>query len=198
MDNPTSVEKANENLLHIVFHLGRFLWPGWRRTFPPGQLLFCFSIITINPIFITSYNLTKDVWVISDLLLKIHADFQPMLFLVISPGMNFAAICPTLSLSDKMQWYVPDDSLTMLQTSWIVCLWSSQITSSTFVIFSGNVPIEGHPECTVNNPQAYLSQCTYIYIYIFFFPPSMAWQLLWDQGLLIVNFHHHLHSYRIN
>jgi len=62
-------------------------------------------------------------------------------------GTNFAAIRLMLSSSARMCWHDPYDSPTRLQTSWIVCLLSSRITSSTSAIISGVVHVDGRPEC---------------------------------------------------
>jgi hypothetical protein len=119
MENPITFEKADQHWLHIAFHLQCFLQPGWRWTLPLGWWLFYFRVITINPTFITTYGLGKEVWVIADMLLKANTDFQLMLFWssVSSLGTNFAAIKLMLSLSNKMLWHVPCDTSTMLQTS---------------------------------------------------------------------------------
>jgi hypothetical protein len=53
-----------------------------------------------------------------------------------------------LSSSDKIQWHVPYDSPTMLQTSWIVRRWPSTIASHNFATFSVVVLVEGRPECS--------------------------------------------------
>lgn len=137
MPNPVSVGKAIQHWLQIAFHLPHFLQPGWRQTLLLGWLPFCFRIVPISPTFITSYNLGKQIWVCSDLLLMFRADFWPMLLL----GTNFAAVCLMLSSSDKMCWNVLYDSPIMLHTWWIVCLWSSWITSCTYATFSGVLPI---------------------------------------------------------
>jgi hypothetical protein len=60
---------------------------------------------------------------------------------------NFAAIHLMFSSSARMRWHDPYNSLTRLQTSWIVCLLSSRITSRTFAIISGVVHVESRPEC---------------------------------------------------
>jgi hypothetical protein len=44
----------------------------------------CFRFIPINPTFITSYDLGKEVCVDPDLLLKFFAELQPMLLLIVS------------------------------------------------------------------------------------------------------------------
>ena len=62
-------------------------------------------------------------------------------------GTNFAVIRLMLSSSARMCWHDPYDSPTRLQTSWIVCLLSSRITSSTSAIISGVVRVDGRPEC---------------------------------------------------
>jgi hypothetical protein len=62
-------------------------------------------------------------------------------------GTNFAAIRLMLSSSARMCWHDPYDSSTPLQTSWMVCLLSSRITSSTSAISSGVVHVDGRPEC---------------------------------------------------
>ena len=62
-------------------------------------------------------------------------------------GTNFAAIHLMFSSSARMRWYDPYDSPTWLQTSWIVCLLSSRITSCTFTIISGVVHVYRRPEC---------------------------------------------------
>jgi hypothetical protein len=104
--------------------------------------------MTINPNFIPSYDLGKEVWVIADMLLKVHADFQPMLLwsTVSSVDTNFAAINLMPSLSNKMPWHALYDTPTMLQTSCIVHLQSLQITSHSTATFSGIVVKEVHPQ----------------------------------------------------
>jgi len=62
-------------------------------------------------------------------------------------GTNFAAIRLMFSSSTRMRWHDAYDSPTWLQTSWIVCLLSSRITSRTFAIISGVVHVDGRPEC---------------------------------------------------
>lgn len=118
MANPVSVGKANQHWLHIAFHSLHFLQPGWRWTLLLGRLLFCCSIVPISPTFITSYNLGKQGWVYTDLLLMFHADFCPMLL----RGTNFTAICPMLKSSNKIRWHVLYDSPIMLHTWWILFL----------------------------------------------------------------------------
>lgn len=137
MTNHVSVGKANQHWLHIAFHSLDFLHPGWRWTLPLGWLLVCCRIVPISPTFITSYNLGYKVWACCDLLLMFHTDFWLMLLL----GMNFAVIRLMLSSSDKMRWHVPYDSPIMLHKWWIVCLWSSCITSCTYAAVSGILPI---------------------------------------------------------
>jgi hypothetical protein len=61
-------------------------------------------------------------------------------------GANFAAIRLMLSSSARMCWHDPYDSPTRLQTSWIVCLLSSRINSSTSAIISGVVHVDGRPD----------------------------------------------------
>ena len=62
-------------------------------------------------------------------------------------GTNFTAIHLMFSSSARMRWHDPYDSPAWLQTSWIVCLLSSRITSRTFAIISGVVQVDGQPEC---------------------------------------------------
>jgi hypothetical protein len=64
IDNPVNIKKADQHWLHVAFYLLRFIRPGWRWTLPLGRLLFCFRVVPINPTFITSYDLGKEVWVI--------------------------------------------------------------------------------------------------------------------------------------
>jgi len=143
LDNLVNVEKADQHWFHIAFHLLHLLWPGWGWTVPPGWLPFCISVVPINPTFITRYDLEKEVWVIADLLLKFCDDFQLMLLLVIGQQSwhEFCSILPHVEF-DKIHSHVPYGSPTLLQTSWIVCLWSSH----TFATLSCVVPAEGHPE----------------------------------------------------
>ena len=61
-------------------------------------------------------------------------------------GTNFAAVRLTWSSSTRMRWHDPYDSPTLLQTSWIVYLQSSRITSCTYAIISGVVHVDGRPE----------------------------------------------------
>jgi hypothetical protein len=77
---------------------------------------------------------------------------------------RFAAIRLKLSSSDKMRWHVPYDSTKMLQTSWIVRLRSSRITSRTFATFSGVVPIEGRPELSSSSTDVrpFLNRLNYL------------------------------------
>ena len=55
---------------------------------------------------------------------------------------NFAAIRLMISSSARMRWHDLYDSPMWLQTSWIVCLLSSRITSRTFSIISSDA--SGH------------------------------------------------------
>lgn len=107
-------------------------------------VLLRFRFVPINPTFITSYDLGKEVCVDPDLLLKFFADFQPMLLLIISqhPGHGFCRNLPHVEFIYQNALSCPCDSSTMLQTSWIICLWPLQITSHSFAIFSGNVPLK--------------------------------------------------------
>ena len=50
-------------------------------------------------------------------------------------------------LVSNIRWHDPYESPTRLQTSWIVCLLSSRITSRTFAIISGFVHVDDRPEC---------------------------------------------------
>lgn len=52
-----------------------------------------------------------------------------------SPGMNFAAVHLMLSLSNRMCWQVLYDIPTVLQMSWIICLWFLRIISHFFSFF---------------------------------------------------------------
>jgi len=70
---------------------------------------------------------------------------------------NFAAIRLMLSSSARMCWHDPYDSPTLLQTSWIVCLLSSRITSSTSAIISGVVHVDGRPECLSSSTDSWPS-----------------------------------------
>jgi len=62
-------------------------------------------------------------------------------------GTNFVAIRLMLSSSARMCWHDPYDSPTRLQTSWLACLLSSRITSSTSAIIHGVVHVDVRPEC---------------------------------------------------
>jgi hypothetical protein len=83
MANPVNNEKLT-NIDLTLLSLAYFLWMGWRWTHLLGLLLLCFRFIPLNPTFITSYDLGKEVWVVSDLLLKLHAALQLMLLLIIT------------------------------------------------------------------------------------------------------------------
>ena len=63
-----------------------------------------------------------------------------------SLGTNLAEIRLMFKLSAKMRWTVPNDSPTISQTSWIVCLRSARIASRTFAMFSDVVLVDGRPE----------------------------------------------------
>ena len=96
-----------------------------------------FRFIAINPTFITSYNLGKEECVDPDLLLKFCADLQLMLLLIISqqPGHEFCRNVPLIEFIYQNALSCPYDSFTMLQTSWIICLWPLRITSHSCNIF---------------------------------------------------------------
>ena len=126
-DNPVSVEKSDQHWLHIAFTCFAFF--GW------GVLRFRF--IPINPTFITSYDLGKEVWVDPDLLLKFRAALQPMLLLIVTqqPGHEFCRNLPHVEFIGQSAVACPYDSSTLLQTSWIICLWPLRITSHSCNIF---------------------------------------------------------------
>ena len=64
--NTLTIEKNNQHWLDMVPTLTCFfrLWLIW--TLPLWKLLFSFRIVTINPWFITSNNLLKDIFIITD------------------------------------------------------------------------------------------------------------------------------------
>jgi hypothetical protein len=85
-----------------------------------------------------------------DQLLKFHAELQPMLLLIVSqqPGHEFCRNLPHVEFVCQNALACPYDSSTMLQTSWIICVWPLRITLHSFATFSSIVPIEDCPECS--------------------------------------------------
>lgn len=119
VDNPVSVKKSHQLWLYIAFDLPYFFQSGWR--FPLRWLLFHFRVMPTNQIFIISYDLEKEVLVISAL--------------TSSFSTNFAAIYLMYSSSDKMLWHILYDSCTILQMSHTVLLWASRIALQTLPTF---------------------------------------------------------------
>ena len=74
-----------------------------------------------------------------------------------SLGTNLTEIHLMFKLSTKMCWMIPYDSLTVSQTSWIVCLQSATIASWTFAMFSSVVLVSGCPEYSSSSTDVYLS-----------------------------------------
>ena len=72
-------------------------------------------------------------------------------------GTNFAAIRLMCSSSTRMHWHDLYDCPMLLQTSWIVCLLSSRLTSCTFAIISRVVHVDGQPECLSSSTDFRLS-----------------------------------------
>jgi hypothetical protein len=72
--------------------------------------------------------------------------------LLSSISTSSVAMCCTLTSSDEIRWHITHNSLTTLQTSWIVRHQSSRKASCTFAIFSIMVLVECHPLtlCTIN------------------------------------------------
>jgi hypothetical protein len=87
------------------------------------------------------------VWVDPDLLLKFHAALQLMLLLIVGqqPGHEFCRNLPRVEFIRQSAVACPYDSSTVLQPSWIICLWPLRITSHSFATFFSIVPIEDCP-----------------------------------------------------
>ena len=80
--NTLTTEKNNQHRLDMAPTLTCFFRPWLVWTLPPWRLLFSFRIVTINPWFITSNNLLKDIFIITDHFQVVVSDFRATVFLL--------------------------------------------------------------------------------------------------------------------
>jgi hypothetical protein len=139
MDNPISVEKVDDYWLHVAFHLPHFLQLGWRWMLPSGKIAVSFHGCTHK----SNFHQQLQPWKES------LGNFWPAMSAALAWILQQSASCR----ADLTGWHTPYDSPTMWQKSWIVHLWSSQIPSHMFAIFSSAMLIEGHSEHSANFKQ---------------------------------------------
>ena len=82
MHNTFTIEKKNQLWLDMAPTLTCFFRPWLVWTLPLWRLLFSFRIVTINPWFITSNNLLKDIFIIPDHFQVVLSDFRAKVFLL--------------------------------------------------------------------------------------------------------------------
>ena len=140
--NALDVGKNDQHGLDIAVNLTRFFWPRWIWRLPLWRLLLSLRVITINPCFITGYDIGDEVGVLACCLSSLQTETRRAFWSLLSSlGTNLAEMCLMFKLSAKMRLTVPYDSPTISQTWWIVYLWSARIASRTFAMF-----VDGHPE----------------------------------------------------
>ena len=89
--NTLTIEKNNQHWLDMTPTLTCFFRPWLVWTLPLWRLLFSFRIVTINPWFITSNNLLKDIFIITEHFQVVLSALRVKLCSVVSNfGMNFA------------------------------------------------------------------------------------------------------------
>ena len=80
--NTLTIEKNNQHWVDMAPTLTCFFRPWLVWTLPLWRLLFSLRIITINPWFITSNNLLKEIFIITDHFQVVLSDFRAKVFLL--------------------------------------------------------------------------------------------------------------------
>ena len=162
--NTLRIEKNNQHWLDMAPTLTSFFRPWLVWMLPLWRLLFSFRIVTINPWFITSNNLLKDIFIITDHFQVIQSDFRAKV--VSNFGMDFehTRVIPKIlfEISQTVVFGIPR----LFSSSRTVNRRSPSIASGTRSMFFGVVLSEGRPERGSTDVRPFLNRLYHSFIYV--------------------------------